>query len=276
MHNLPPSQKPTPPTEEVDLPRPKPSLREALQGIELDILQELEAFRAWQQQQITSDQLPANLIEDLDEDEPDRFGWVSHTLLLFSVWVASCAGLIVGLWWLFNPGSPNQVRRVPQPPLIRVNLAELPLVPPLDVETVPIIPWIELATLPLIPEVDLEALLAAQIPTPTPTLTPSPTPTPTAVAATPVPDPTALFRPPITPDQVSVSPNQSEGTFIVVISYDGETTLASARRESPGAFIKTIAGQQYVQMASFQQVEYARFLAEELRQKGFNALISQS
>jgi cell division septation protein DedD len=84
------------------------------------------------------------------------------------------------------------------------------------------------------------------------------------------------FRPPLPPDQVAVLPSQSEGTFIVVVTYEDETSLQRVRQQSPNAFIKTIGGQRYVQVASFQQVEYARFLAEELRQQGFNALISQS
>ncbi|MEN9219762.1 MAG: SPOR domain-containing protein [Thermostichales cyanobacterium GMQP_bins_62] len=263
-----------PPTQAVETPRPKPTLRESLRGLDLDILQELEAFRTWQHQYASP---PTPLIEDLEEELPaERLHWLPQTLLLFSIWLASCAGLILGIWWLFTPGSPTTSRRLPPPPLVRVELADLPLLPPVELETLPIIPWIDLATLPLIPEVDIDRLLAQALATPTPVPTPPPTPTPVATPRPTSAAPQIAFRTPVPPDQLNLPPNLTEGTFIVVVTYEDESSLARVRQQSPDAFVKTIAGQRYVQVASFRQAEYARFLAEELRQQGFDALVSRS
>jgi hypothetical protein len=115
--------------------------------------------------------------------------------------------------------------------------------------------------------------------TPDPDLATSPELASTPASATPTPAAMAV-NPTTHPVRVNPSgsdplgPDQGEGTYLVLMDYQGDGTLAQARQVANGAFVKDIDGQKYVQLASFQQLEYARYMAEELRKKGISTTIT--
>ncbi len=88
---------------------------------------------------------------------------------------------------------------------------------------------------------------------------------PSAAAATQLSQPTP-----------SLGPDQGEGTFVVLMNYQGDNSLEQARQLADGAFVKNIDGQQYVQLASFEQLEYARHMQEDLQRQGVSVEISPS
>lgn len=103
-----------------------------------------------------------------------------------------------------------------------------------------------------------------------------PTPSTPLPLSTPSPriDPPA----PETASPASPVPNQldsqrGEGTYLVLMTYQGEEALARARQVSAGAFLKTINGQQYIQLAAFNQIEHARYMADDLRQRGYSVQV---
>jgi hypothetical protein len=73
----------------------------------------------------------------------------------------------------------------------------------------------------------------------------------------------------------TLGPNRGEGTFVVLMTYQGDNSLEIARQLSQDAFVKDVAGEKYVQLAAFQQLEYARYMAENLKQRGVPVMISQ-
>ncbi|NJK64893.1 MAG: hypothetical protein HC921_21295 [Synechococcaceae cyanobacterium SM2_3_1] len=73
----------------------------------------------------------------------------------------------------------------------------------------------------------------------------------------------------------TLGPNRGEGTFVVLMIYQGDNSLEIARQLSQDAFVKDVAGEKYVQLAAFQQLEYARYMAENLKQRGVPVTISQ-
>ncbi|MDX2271889.1 MAG: hypothetical protein NW237_08050 [Cyanobacteriota bacterium] len=353
-------------------PLPHPvyhSLQQLLGVLDLDVLRELESFRAWQQQQrtdaIASPLLgknfphgarasnegfadegnrqsyapylqPQDVLEDLELDETQNHPGVFSPLSILLMWLLSCFGIGLGLWWLISPGDPNRPVRLtespptpvatptpvvaatpsPTPTPLTIDLAKLPLIP------VPVSERIrESATADNAPDPDQDDRLTALINSQPEPLTEEVEPLPqsinwldslqnetselvvsppqstaassdertppesaSALAASPVPDspnaaaaatnpaPASALSPespalsPTTPDPLG--PNQGEGVFVVLIPYQGDSSLAQARQISGGAFVKDINGQKYVQLASFEQLEYARYEAEKLRKQG--------
>ncbi len=73
----------------------------------------------------------------------------------------------------------------------------------------------------------------------------------------------------------TLGPNRGEGTFVVLMTYQGDNSLEMARQLSQDAFVKDVAGEKYVQLAAFQQLEYARYMAENLKERGLPVTISQ-
>ncbi|MGF1577058.1 MAG: hypothetical protein ACFCU9_14200 [Cyanophyceae cyanobacterium] len=87
---------------------------------------------------------------------------------------------------------------------------------------------------------------------------------------------TATALPQLAPVSVDrLDPSRGEGIFLVLMDYSGDQSLARARSVSEEAFITNIEGEQFVQLASFEQVEYARYMADTLRQQGIPASVSE-
>lgn len=336
-------------------------LRQVIGAMDLDILVELDRFRHWHQTQTQmasvvsaadpppgrsawSHLQPQEVVEDLEaEIDPQRGNFLSSVLVLL-LWLLSCSGIGLGLWWLISPGEPDRLlasfARPSPPPLPPLpDLEALPLIRPADLDLAtqtqqelardPSAPTAEIPTQQPSPALDLEGVevrqlqqptwldllqqersqfgtassaipttveraevASARLPTATPQITPTPTADPTPVR-TPVPDPTPI--PTATPSPIAqpeppqptataqatastgsrspassaLGPQGGAGTYLVVIRYQGEASLAQARQVSAGAFVKTIDGQEFVQLAAFQQVEHARYMAEDLRRQGF-------
>ncbi len=75
--------------------------------------------------------------------------------------------------------------------------------------------------------------------------------------------------------RLDLGPDLGEGTFLVLMTYQGDNSLSEAREHSQGAFIKRLEGETYVQLAAFDQLEYARHMADRLRRQGVSVLILQ-
>ena len=74
--------------------------------------------------------------------------------------------------------------------------------------------------------------------------------------------------------RLELGPQYGEGNFIVLMTYDGDDSLTLAREYSAGAFVRQINGARYIQLAVFEQVEYARHLAARLRNQGLSVLVA--
>ena len=74
--------------------------------------------------------------------------------------------------------------------------------------------------------------------------------------------------------RLELGPEYGEGNFIVLMTYDGDDSLTLAREYSAGAFVKQIGGDRYIQLAVFDQIEYARHLADRLRNQGLSVLVA--
>ncbi len=127
----------------------------------------------------------------------------------------------------------------------------------------------------------LSARLPAPARTPRPRSTPLlPTPRPQSTTPAQRPsqglDPIVAATTPSTQRETSLDSTLGEGTFIVLMNYQGDQSLAQARQLSAGAFVKDIAGEKYVQLASFQQLEYARHLKENLERQGVSVRIESA
>lgn len=66
-----------------------------------------------------------------------------------------------------------------------------------------------------------------------------------------------------------------EGTYYVLMDYQGDRSLELARDIEPTAFVKRFGDRTYIQIATFQQLEYARHMADTLSQQGYETTISQ-
>lgn len=74
--------------------------------------------------------------------------------------------------------------------------------------------------------------------------------------------------------RLELGPEYGEGNFIVLMTYDGDESLTLAQEYSAGAFVKQIEGDRYIQLAVFDQLEYARHLADRLRNQGLSVLVA--
>ena len=332
-------------------------LRQVIGVMDLDILAELDRFRHWQQAQTqgSTDPFatpssygersylrPQEVVEDLEEELDPQSGNFLSSLLVLLLWLLSCSGIGLGLWWLISPGEPERLLSTfappspsPLPPL--PDLDALPLIRPGDLdprlqapvisalqspEPEPAIPtpvpspaldlegvevqqirqpsWLDLlqqersqfgttaSTIPITGErstVERSEVASSRLNGSTPVPTPTPISTPTASATPPLsqPDPeedtdpitqtdrsdaatTALATP---QPAISLGPQGGEGTYLVLLQYQGEGALARARQVSSEAFLRTINGQQFIQLAAFRQLEHARYMADDLRRQGF-------
>ncbi|NJO85325.1 MAG: hypothetical protein HC818_00205 [Synechococcaceae cyanobacterium RM1_1_27] len=87
---------------------------------------------------------------------------------------------------------------------------------------------------------------------------------------------TATTLPQLAPVSIDrLDPSRGEGVFLVLMDYSGDQSLERARSVSEEAFVTNIEGEQFVQLASFEQVEYARYMADTLRQQGIPASVSE-
>ena len=78
-----------------------------------------------------------------------------------------------------------------------------------------------------------------------------------------------------TSPRLDLGPSLGEGSYLVLMAYQGDNSLSQARSYSQGAFIKQLDGETYVQLAAFDQLEYARHMADDLRKQGVAVLILQ-
>ncbi|MGK7911499.1 MAG: hypothetical protein AB4050_08455 [Synechococcus sp.] len=78
-----------------------------------------------------------------------------------------------------------------------------------------------------------------------------------------------------TSPRLDLGPSFGEGSYLVLMAYQGDNSLSQARKYSRGAFIKQLDGETYVQLAAFDQLEYARHMADNLRNQGVSVLILQ-
>lgn len=74
--------------------------------------------------------------------------------------------------------------------------------------------------------------------------------------------------------RLELGPEYGEGNFIVLMTYEGDDSLVLAQEYSAGAFVKQINGDRYIQLAVFDQIEYARHLADRLRNQGLSVLVA--
>ncbi|MEM6446380.1 MAG: hypothetical protein AAF704_07430 [Cyanobacteria bacterium P01_D01_bin.123] len=73
----------------------------------------------------------------------------------------------------------------------------------------------------------------------------------------------------------SLGTDLGEGTFVVLMTYQGDRSLERARQIEPSAFVKRLGDRTYVQLATFRQLEHARHLADRLSREGVPVVISQ-
>lgn len=69
--------------------------------------------------------------------------------------------------------------------------------------------------------------------------------------------------------------NLGEGNFVVLMTYQDDSSLARARQVEPSAFVKRLGDRTYVQLASFRQLEHARYMADQLSREGLAVVVSQ-
>ncbi|MEN9202227.1 MAG: hypothetical protein Q6K80_10705 [Thermostichus sp. DG_1_6_bins_120] len=249
------------------------------------------------------------VVEDLEVEETQRSGRVFSPWLVLLLWAFSCAGIGFGVRWLIWPEelSLPQTRSLPAPTKpeipIEINLAELPLIPSqplatqvgeefysgdwdpdrlvLGLASTP--NWQDLHIDPLQNTPNLLDSLQRDLPSVTSeasTAEPRPRTVEQLVATLERPsqaaEPVVASSLPVTAgDLDSLGPNQGEGTFLVLTTYSGDESLARARQIAEDAFVKDVNGQKFVQLAAFEQLEYARYHAETLKSQGFNVTITE-
>lgn len=238
--------------------------------------------------------------------------WVNRgsfsPLWVLLLWVLSCAGIGFGVRWLIWPEElslpQSAAHRAEEGIPAQVDLAQLPLIPLEPVEgqvgeefysggldpgrlslglaATP--DWKDLQVDPLqdvpnlLDSLQTDLALASEESAPPRSQTveqlaaslerPSQPSPPTSVGSQNVV--------PLSDNSVdSLGPNRGEGTFLVLTTYSGDESLARARQVSHGAFVKDVDGQKFVQLAAFEQLEYARYHAETLKNKGFNVTIAE-
>lgn len=240
---------------------------------------------------------PQEVLEDLEnEDAPSLFP--AFMLLL---WLISCAGITFGTWWLLSPGDPNRslvATQVETPtPNTALDLTTLPLIPvspeegeqakntqapkkeaktesSIDLDALRVKPLVYPSWLDFLQQ-DKSTLTSRQTslkPSNPPRITRQPLQRSALVQPT-QPVVNQVARQPFPPAD-PLTPDQGEGTFLVLINYQGDESLNQARQLSQGAFVKDIGGQKYVQLASFEQLEYARYMADKLKIQGIPATVS--
>ncbi|MFS8803217.1 hypothetical protein NW813_03605 [Synechococcus sp. R55.6] len=256
--------------------------------------------------QRSSPVLLQEVVEDLEEEEMPRGSFSPLWVLL--LWVLSCAGIGFGVRWLIWPEElslpQSAAHRAEEGIPAQVDLAQLPLIPVEPVEgqvgeefyfggldpgrlslglaATP--DWKDLQVDPLqdvpnlLDSLQTDLALASEESAPPRSQTveqlaaslerPSQPSPPTSVGS--------LNVVPLSENNIdSLGPNRGEGTFLVLTTYSGAESLARARQVSHGAFVKDVDGQKFVQLAAFEQLEYARYHAETLKSKGFNVTIAE-
>ncbi|MFQ3612132.1 MAG: hypothetical protein SNJ68_00280 [Cyanobacteriota bacterium] len=259
--------------------------------------------------QRSSPVLIQEVVEDLEVEETQPSGGVFSPWVVLLLWALSCAGIGFGVRWLIWPEelSLPQTSSLPtttEPGIpTEVNLAQLPLIPLEAVETpvgeefysggwdpgrlalglvsTPNLQDLQIDPLQNTPnlldslQTDLASLMdaassAEQRPR-----------TVEQLAAT-LERPSQEAEPAVTSSLPaaashldSLGPNRGEGTFLVLTTYLGDESLARARQVADGAFVKDVDGQKFVQLAAFEQLEYARYHAETLKSQGFNVTITE-
>lgn len=246
------------------------------------------------------------VVEDLEEEEMPRGSFSPLWVLL--LWVLSCAGIGFGVRWLIWPEElslpQSAASRAEEGIPAQLDLAQLPLIPVEPVEgqvgeefyfggldpdrlalglaATP--DWKDLQVDPLqdvpnlLDSLQTDLALASEESAPPRSQTveqlaaslerPSQPSPPTSVGS--------LNVVPLSENNIdSLGPNRGEGTFLVLTTYSGAESLARARQVSHGAFVKDVNGQKFVQLAAFEQLEYARYHAETLKSKGFNVTIAE-
>ncbi len=308
---LPDPTQPLPPPQK-NPPTPQRTLPAALSPLHPDSPRQRQHFRLWPRLQ-RRDSLPPlrgshpgrtlpthrpspvllqEVVEDLEKEVPRPSRGVSPLGALL-VGVLSWAGIGFGVRWLLWPGELLQPRV--EESFAPLDLAQLPLIP-LEPPAVEVgeefysggVPPQQLAlglTTPSVEELQVEPL--ENLPNPLDSLQ-----TRSALSAQQLPPreetwveklAASLERssqekllktvPLASSDPDSLGPNRGEGTFLVLTTYAGEESLAQARRVAPDAFVKDVNGQKFVQVAAFEQLEYARYHAETLKNQGFNVTI---
>jgi hypothetical protein len=246
------------------------------------------------------------VVEDLEEEEMPRGSFSPLWVLL--LWVLSCAGIGFGVRWLIWPEElslpQSAAHRAEEGIPAQLDLAQLPLIPLEPVEgqvgeefysggldpdrlalgltATPDLKDVQVDPLQGVPNLldslQTDLALASKEPSPPSLQTveqlaaslerPSQPSSPTSAGSQNVV--------PLSDNSVdSLGPNRGEGTFLVLTTYSGAESLARAREVSDGAFVKDVNGQKFVQLAAFEQLEYARYHAETLKNKGFNVTIAE-
>ncbi len=258
--------------------------------------------------QRSSPVLIREVVEDLEEEEMPRPAGAFSPLWVLLLWVLSCAGIGFGVRWLIWPSElflpPSTANRAEEGIPTQVDLAQLPLIPleplqgqvgeefysgsldpgrlALDLTASPDLRNLQIAPLQDVPNLldslQTDLVLASEKPAPPSSQTveqlaaslerPSQPSSPTSVGS-------LTLVPLDNNDPDSLGPNRGEGTFLVLTTYSGAESLARARQVSDGAFVKDVNGQKFVQLAAFEQLEYARYHAETLKSKGFNVTIAE-
>lgn len=248
------------------------------------------------------------VVEDLEEEEMPRPSGAFSPLWVLLLWVLSCAGIGFGVRWLIWPEElslpQSAASRAEEGIPAQLDLAQLPLIPLEPVEgqvgeefysggldpdrlalgltATPDLKDVQVDPLQGVPNLldslQTDLALASKEPSPPSLQTveqlaaslerPSQPSSPTSAGSQNVV--------PLSDNSVdSLGPNRGEGTFLVLTTYSGDESLARAREVSDGAFVKDVNGQKFVQLAAFKQLEYARYHAETLKNKGFNVTIAE-
>ncbi|MCJ2543378.1 hypothetical protein JX360_10740 [Synechococcus bigranulatus str. 'Rupite'] len=259
--------------------------------------------------QRSSPVLIQEVVEDLEVEETQPSGGVFSPWVVLLLWALSCAGIGFGVRWLIWPEelSLPQTSSLPtttEPEIpTEVNLAQLPLIPLGPVET-PVGEefysggWdpgrlaLGLASTPNLQDLQIDPLqntpnLLDSLQTDLASLTDTASsaeqePRMVEQLAATLERPSQEAEPAVTSSLLttdshldSLGPNRGEGTFLVLTTYLGDESLARARQVAEGAFVKDVDGQKFVQLAAFEQLEYARYHAETLKSQGFNVTITE-
>ncbi|MEN9231863.1 MAG: hypothetical protein Q6L68_13240 [Thermostichus sp. DG02_5_bins_236] len=257
--------------------------------------------------QRSSPVLIQEVVEDLEVEETQQSGGVFSPWVVLLLWALSCAGIGFGVRWLIWPEelSLPQTSSLPtttEPPT-EVNLAQLPLIPLGPVETQvgeefysgswdPSRLALGLASTPNLQDLQVNPLedtpnLLDSLQMDLASLTDAASsaeqrPRTVEQLAATLERPVQEAEPAMTSSLPaaashldSLGPNRGEGTFLVLTTYLGDESLARARQVADGAFVKDVDGQKFVQLAAFEQLEYARYHAETLKSQGFNVTITE-
>ncbi|MEO1133293.1 MAG: hypothetical protein AAFX40_11375 [Cyanobacteria bacterium J06639_1] len=240
------------------------------------------------QNKVRSEPEPANqtasMVEDLDEEWIDDGGFpIPIPLALAGVTLAALmAG--VGVSWLLSPGAPSD----PSPTTAQQASARSPVGAgdrlPIDLDALPLIPVDpESGARVRSPQREDEAFdTLARVDETIPDYRPSELfEDETLPAVRPAFDSPELDTRPAanSGSLIAAAPNLGaqlgEGTYYVLMDYRGDRSLDLAREIEPTAFLKRFGDRTYIQIATFQQLEYARHMADALSQQGYITTVSQ-